>query len=204
MTNTREEETMTGLYKAPQSFLDRATYKSLQEYESLWKKSVEDPERFWAQKAEELLAWHTKWQTVLDYDFSQGRINWFQGGRLNVSYNCLDRHLSTWRKNKAAIIFEGERKGDSRTFTYQDLYYEVNKFANVLKANGIKKGDSVCLYMPMVPQLAMAMLACARIGAIHSIVFGGFSSESARRQDSGFRRQVARYQRRQFPGRTKS
>lgn len=154
--------------------------KDLKEYEALYRRSVEDPESFWAEKASELLHWQKPWEKVLEHDFVKGEVKWFLGGKLNVSYNCLDRHVQGWRKNKAALIFEGERIGDSRTFTYQDLYYLVNRFANVLKKHGVRKGDRVAIYLPMIPELPIAMLACSRIGAVHSVVFGGFSAESLR------------------------
>jgi acetyl-CoA synthetase len=153
---------------------------TLEAYRKIFKKSVQDPEGFWSEQANELISWHRSWDRVLDCDFEKGQIAWFLGGKLNVAYNCLDRHIQTWRKNKAAIIFEGERIGDSRTYTYQDLYYQVNKFANVLKKHGIRKGDRVAIYLPMIPELAVVMLACSRIGAVHSVVFGGFSAESLR------------------------
>jgi len=156
-----------------------AHIKSMEEYEKLYKWSVEDPEGFWAEMAEKELTWFKKWDKVLDYDFEKPYIKWFEGGKLNASYNCLDRHLETWRKNKAAIIWEAD-DGSSKIYTYQQLHREVNRFANVLKKKGVKKGDRVSLYLPMIPELAIAMLACARIGAIHSIVFGGFSSQALR------------------------
>jgi acetyl-CoA synthetase len=140
----------------------------------------EKPERFWAKMAKENVSWFTPWKKVLDWKPPFAK--WFVGGKLNVSYNCLDRHLegeNAWRKNKAAIIWEGE-PGDTRTITYGELHREVCKFANVLKGLGVSKGDRVALYMPMVPELAIAMLACTRIGAPHSIVFGGFSAEALR------------------------
>jgi acetyl-CoA synthetase len=117
---------------------------------------------------------------VLEYDFVEGDIKWFQGGKINVTYNCLDRHLTTWRRNKAALIWEGEPKEQTKVYTYQQLHYEVCKFANVLKKMGVKKGDRVSIYLPMIPELPIAMLACARVGAVHSIVFGGFSAEALR------------------------
>lgn len=157
----------------------RAHIKSIQEYEKLYKRSVEDPEGFWAEMAEKNLTWFKKWDKVLEYDFNKPFIKWFQGGRLNAAYNCLDRHLSTPTRNKAAIIWEAD-DGSYKTYTYQQLAYEVNRFANVLKKHGIKKGDRVTIYLPMIPELAISMLACARIGAIHSIVFGGFSSQALR------------------------
>jgi acetyl-CoA synthetase len=163
-------------------FKNKANIKSYEEYEKLYQRSVEQPEEFWAEMAEEL-HWFKKWDKVLSWDPPHAK--WFEGGKLNVSYNCLDRHMDTWRRNKAAIIWEGE-PGDCRILTYQQLHYEVNKFANVLKSFGAKRGDRICLYLPMIPELAIAMLACTRIGAIHSVVFGGFSSEAlkTRIQDS--------------------
>lgn len=142
----------------------------------IYEKAAQDPEAFWAEAAEEL-DWFQRWDKVLEWDPPWAQ--WFIGGKLNASYNCIDRHLKTWRRNKAAIIFEGE-PGDERVLTYQDLYREVCKFANVLKKLGIKKGDRVAIYLPMIPELPIAMLACARIGAVHSVVFGGFSAEALR------------------------
>ncbi len=127
----------------------------------------------------EQLDWFKKWDKVSTDDFKEGKHEWFVGGKLNVSYNCLDRHLNTWRKNKAALIWEGDI-GDSQTLTYQELYHQVCKFANVLKKHGVKKGDRVSIYLPMVLELAVALLACARIGAVHSVVFGGFSADALR------------------------
>ncbi len=135
-----------------------------------------DPEAFWAEFAREL-DWIRPWDTVLQWKAPYAR--WFDGGKINASANCLDRHIRTARRNKAAIIWEGE-PGDRRTLTYWDLYRQVNQFANVLKSLGVKRGDRVSLYLPLIPELAIAMLACARIGAIHSVVFGGFSAESLR------------------------
>jgi acetyl-CoA synthetase len=162
-----------------------AEFKSLDEYRKIHKKSIEDPESFWANVAKELV-WYKKWDRVLEENFKEAEHKWFIGGKLNVTENCLDRHAKGPRKNKAAIIWEGDI-GDSRSITYQELYYQVNKFANVLDKFGIKKGDCVCIYLPMIPELVVAMLACARIGAVHSIVFGGFAAEALRDriQDSG-------------------
>lgn len=160
-------------------FSKHAHIKSMQEYERLYKRSIEDPEGFWAEMAEKNLTWFKKWDKVLEYDFNKPFIKWFQGGKLNASYNCLDRHLNSPTRNKAAIIWEAD-DGSYKTYTYQQLSYEVNRFANVLKKHGIKKGDRVTIYLPMIPELAISMLACARIGAIHSIVFGGFSSQALR------------------------
>jgi acetyl-CoA synthetase len=153
--------------------------RSLDEYEEIYKRSIEDPEGFWAEKAEQL-EWFKKWEHVLEADFAKAAIRWFTGGKLNASFNCLDRHLSNGRKNEAALIWEGEAEGHNRIYTYQELHREVCKFANLLKKKGLKKGDRVALYMPMIPELPIAMLACARIGVIHSVVFGGFSAESLR------------------------
>ena len=166
------------VFKVPEELKKTAYIKGVEEYNEIYKKSIEDPEAFWAEKAEEL-NWFKKWDKVLDCDFKDARIEWFKGGKLNVSYNCLDRHIKT-RKDKPAIIWEGEPEGESKIFTYQLLLDEVCKFANVLKKKGVKKGDRVTIYMPMIPELAIAMLACTRIGAIHSIVFGGFSAEALR------------------------
>jgi acetyl-CoA synthetase len=160
-------------------FSSKAHIGSMQEYEKLYKRSIEDPEGFWAEMAEKNLTWYKKWDKVLEYNFDKPEIKWFQGGKLNASYNCLDRYINTPLRNKAAIIWEAD-DGSYKTYTYQQLYTEVNRFANVLKKHGIKKGDRVTLYLPMIPELAIAMLACARLGAIHSIVFGGFSSQALR------------------------
>ncbi len=164
------------VFKVPEELKKTAHIKGVDEYKEIYKKSIEDPAGFWAEKAEEL-HWFKKWDKVLDCDFKDARIEWFKGGKLNVSYNCLDRHIKT-RKDKPAIIWEGEPEGESKVYTYQLLLDEVCKFANVLKKKGVKKGDIVTIYMPMIPELAIAMLACTRIGAIHSIVFGGFSAEA--------------------------
>jgi acetyl-CoA synthetase len=166
------------LFKPPRQLSQEAYIKSLDEYKKIYQKSIEDPEAFWGELAEQL-DWYKKWDKVLVADFANAKHEWFVGGKLNVSYNCLDRHLKTWRKNKAALIWEGDI-GDSKTLTYQQLYYEVCKFANVLKKHGVKKGDRVSIYLPMILELPIAMLACARIGAIHSVVFGGFSAEALR------------------------
>ncbi len=158
---------------------ERAWITSMAEYREMYDRSVKDPEGFWAEMAETYLHWEKKWDTVLEYEFDTPRVEWFKGGRTNVAYNCLDRHLTTWRRNKAAIIWESD-EGRSKIYTYQSLYYKVCRFANVLRKHGVKKGDRVAIYMPMIPELPVAMLACARIGAIHSIVFGGFSSQALR------------------------
>jgi acetyl-CoA synthetase len=154
----------------------KAYIKSMEEYKKLYKRSVDDPEGFWGEMSNQL-DWYKKWDKVLVEDFKEGKHSWFVGGKINVSYNCVDRHTKDGRKNKAAIIWEGDG-GDSKVYTYQMLYNEVNRFANVLKKHGIKKGDRVAVYLPMIPELPIAMLACARIGAIHSVVFGGFSADA--------------------------
>ena len=164
------------IFPPSEEFSKKAYIKSLGEYQSLYQEAENDPEGFWAKQAEEL-SWFKKWDNVLEYDSEEAKIAWFKGGKINVSYNCLDRHLSTHRKNKAAIIWEGEN-GESRIYTYQELYYQVCRFANILKKRGVKKGDRVAFYLPMIPELAIGILACARIGAVHSVVFGGFSSDS--------------------------
>ena len=170
----------------PPERISKNTYiKNLDQYKMLYQHSISEPEAFWAVAAEQV-DWYKRWDKVLVEDFKEGKHQWFVGGKLNVSYNCLDRHLKTWRKNKAALIWEGDI-GDSKTLTYQELYREVCKFANVLKKFGVKKGDRVCIYLPMILELPIAMLACARIGAIHSVVFGGFNAEALRDRilDSG-------------------
>jgi acetyl-CoA synthetase len=163
------------LFPPPSDFAQQAHISSLEKYEQLYEKASSNPEQFWAELAEQELHWFQKWDKVLDWQPPFAK--WFINGKINISYNCLDRHLTTWRKNKAALIWEGE-PGDSRTLTYAQLHREVCQFANVMKQLGIKKGDRVGIYMPMIPEAAIAMLACARIGAPHSVVFGGFSAEA--------------------------
>ncbi|MBU0944664.1 MAG: acetate--CoA ligase [Proteobacteria bacterium] len=164
------------IFEPPTTGRETAHVGSLAVYEEAYKKSMEDPEGFWAKRAEELVTWEKKWDTVLEYDYNKPEINWFKGGKLNISYNCLDRHLENGRRNKAAIIWQGEPEEDVRVYTYQMLHTEVCRFANVLKKKGVKKGDRVSIYLPMIPELAIALLACARIGAMHSVVFAGFSA----------------------------
>ncbi len=161
-------------FECPEHFRKHAHIKSAEEYEQLYRESVEQPEKFWGRIAGEL-HWFKKWDKVLEWNHPWAK--WFVGGQLNLSYNCLDRHVKSHRKNKAAIIWESE-PGEVRTLTYQQLHREVQKFANVLKSLGIKKGDRVAIYMGMTPELPIAMLACARIGATHTVVFGGFSSNA--------------------------
>jgi acetyl-CoA synthetase len=167
------------VFEPPDGIKLRAYIKSLEEYKKLYERSMRDPEGFWGELAEQL-DWYKKWDKVLEWDFNKPEIQWFVGGKLNASYNCLDRHLNSWRSNKVALIWQGEPLEENRIFTYQQLHYHVCKFANVLKKFGVKKGDRVSIYLPMIPELPIAMLACARIGAIHNVVFGGFSSEALR------------------------
>jgi len=148
-------------------------------YHSMYQESIENPDEFWAEQAEKFISWNSKWDRVSDVDFSKGKIAWFEGATLNVSYNCLDRHLPE-RANQVAIIWEGDEPDSSESITYQELYEMVCKFANGMKDLGVTKGDRVCLYMPMIVEATVAMLACARLGAIHSVVFGGFSPDALR------------------------
>ncbi|WP_446051682.1 acetate--CoA ligase [Zobellia laminariae] len=150
--------------------------KHLEEYYQVYRKSVRNPEAFWEEIAEEHFLWRKKWDNVLSWDFKKPEIKWFEGAKLNITENCIDRHLAT-RGDKTAILFEpNDPKEATQHITYKDLYHRVNKLANVLKSKGVKKGDRVCIYLPMIPELAISLLACARIGAIHSVVFAGFSS----------------------------
>ncbi|MCP9493863.1 MAG: acetate--CoA ligase [Pyrinomonadaceae bacterium MAG19_C2-C3] len=184
------------VFHPPENFARSAHIRSMEEYERLVQEARDQPDNFWARMAEEL-HWFRKWDRVLEWDLPHAK--WFVGGKTNISYNCLDRHLETWRRNKAALIWEGET-GETRTLTYLQLHREVCRFANVLKNQGVQTGDRVALYMPLIPELAVAMLACARIGAAHSVIFGGFSADSLRDRindagckvvvtaDGGFRR----------------
>jgi acetyl-CoA synthetase len=164
------------VFKPAKQFAQRARIRSFQQYQRMYRESIDQPEKFWAREAKELV-WQKRWTKVLEWraPFAQ----WFVGGKLNVSENCLDRHLAGPNRNKAAILWEGE-PGDKRALTYQQLHRDVCRFANVLKRNRIRKGDRVMIYMPTIPEAAIAMLACARIGAVHSVVFGGFSADSIR------------------------
>ena len=164
------------VFPPPADFSANAHVKSFEEYERLYAEAAADVPAFWARQAE-ALDWFEKWETVLEWNEPFAR--WFVGGKLNISYNCLDRHLTTWRKNKAAFIWEGE-PGEQRTLTYQQLHREVCRFANVLKKLGVATGDRVALYMPLLPELGIAMLACTRIGATHTVIFGGFSADAIR------------------------
>ena len=171
------------VFKPSREIAKNARIKSLAQYRKMYRESIRSPDRFWAREAKELI-WHKSWKKVLDWKAPFAK--WFVGGQLNLSENCLDRHLAGPRRNKAAIIWEGE-PGEKRTLTYQQLHREVCRFANVLKRNKIRKGDRVIIYLPTIPEAAIAMLACARIGAVHSVVFGGFSADSIRDRiaDSG-------------------
>ena len=156
-----------------------AHISSIEQYQKMYDESVADPKSFWANVAERI-TWYKKWDTVREYDFVNANIKWFDGGKLNACYNCLDRHVEAGHGDATAIIWEGNNPDEDKTFTYSELLGEVKRFANVLKAQGIRKGDRVCIYLQMVPELTIAMLACARIGAVHSVVFGAFSADSLR------------------------
>jgi acetyl-CoA synthetase len=169
---------MTGvkIHPVPKAIADSA-YINKKQYEDMYRRSIENPERFWAEQADQFVTWNRKWDEVLEWDFHTAIIKWFQGARLNVSYNCLDRHLEA-RGGQVAILWEGDDPQADKKITYRELHDQVCRFANVLKSRGVKKGDRVSIYLPMIPEIAVAMLACARIGAIHSVVFGGFSPEA--------------------------
>src|SRR5438045_8575275 len=171
------------VFKPSKEFAKNARIKSLAQYRKMYRESIRAPDRFWARQAKEF-TWHKSWKKVLDWKPPFAK--WFVGGQLNLSENCLDRHLAGPRRNKAAIIWEGE-PGEKRTLTYQQLHHEVCRFANVLKRNKIRKGDRVIIYLPTIPEAAIAMMACARIGAVHPVVFGGVSADSIRDRiaDSG-------------------
>ncbi|MBE0510724.1 MAG: acetate--CoA ligase [Chromatiales bacterium] len=165
------------LYPVPEAFAKNAHIDAAK-YDAMYQRSIKDPEAFWAEQAEQFLDWFKPWDKVLDWSFSGDvYIKWFEGGKLNVSHNCIDRHLPE-KADKVAIIWEGDDPNTDKKITYQELYNEVTRLANVLKTRGVKKGDRVCIYMPMIPEAAYAMLACTRIGAVHSVVFGGFSPEA--------------------------
>ncbi|MCB1792147.1 MAG: acetate--CoA ligase, partial [Gammaproteobacteria bacterium] len=165
-------------YPVPADFAAQANVTA-EQYATMYQQSVDDPAGFWGEQADKYLSWFKKWDTVLDWSFDKDdlHINWFKGGKLNVAHNCLDRHLES-RGDQVAIIWEADDPNVDRKITYKELHEEVSKFANVLKSRGVKKGDRVSLYLPMIPEAAVAMLACTRIGAVHSIVFGGFSPDA--------------------------
>ncbi len=177
------EVTLKEIYPVPDAFRKKAYIKSRDEYEKMWKESIADPDAFWAKIAEEYVTWFKKWDKVQDWKYADNlndfKLKWFTGGKVNVSYNCLDRHLEK-RGDQIALIWEGNDPNEDKTFTYKQLHEEVCKFANVLKKNGVKKGDRVTFYLPMIPELAIGILSCTRIGAVHSVVFGGFSAEALR------------------------
>ena len=182
MADINEQDFYNKVFPVPERVREKSYIKGRSEYERLYKESIENPDAFWARMAEERLTWFKPFDKNKVSDCSFGddlHVKWFEGGTLNVSYNCLDRHLEK-KKNKAAIIFEGNDPSDWKVYTYFDMYREVNKCANVLKGLGVKKGDRVSIYLPMIAELAITMLACTRIGAVHSIVFGGFSAEALR------------------------
>ena len=159
------------------AFMAQRAHLDDDQYRAMYARSVEDPEGFWAEQADIFLDWHQRWESVLDADMPHGRVRWFDGGVLNASYNCIDRHLPA-RAEQPAIIWEGDDPGNDASITYRQLHAAVCRLANGLRARGVAKGDRVCIYLPMIPEAAYAMLACARIGAVHSVVFGGFSPQS--------------------------
>jgi len=166
------------IYTVPAEFAAK-TNVTAEQYKSLYKQSIDDPANFWDEQAKNFLSWSKPWDKVMDYSFDARDlyIKWFQGGTLNVAYNCIDRHLAS-KGEQTAIIWEGDNPDDDKKVTFNELHHDVSKFANILKSRGVKKGDRVCIYMPMIPEAGYAMLACARIGAVHSVVFGGFSPEA--------------------------
>jgi len=172
-------------YPVPKSFADQANVNA-EQYQEMYKKSVDDPSAFWSEQGREYITWFKDFDTVLDWSFDEDdlHIEWFKGGTMNVSYNCLDRHLES-RGDQVAIIWEGDDPAEDRKITYRELHQEVCQFANALKARGVQKGDCVTLYLPMIPEAAIAMLACTRIGAMHSIVFGGFSPDALKDRING-------------------
>ena len=164
------------IYDIPESVAQQA-YINEEQYLQMYQRSIDDPSGFWAEQAEAFLSWDQPFDNVLDWNFDKGHIRWFEGGKLNACYNCVDRHLDS-RGDQTALIWEGDDPADDARITYRELYEQVCRLANVLKSRNVRKGDRVCIYMPMIPEAVYAMLACARIGAIHSVVFGGFSPES--------------------------
>jgi acetyl-CoA synthetase len=170
---------MVNIFSPTQNASKNAHIPSFDRYDEIYKRSIEDPENFWAETAQRI-HWIKPWDTVRNFDFVQGRIEWFAGGKLNACYNCIDRHIENGHGDETAIIWEGNDPNQSRKFSYSELLKDVSQFANALKSMGVEKGDRVCLYMQMIPELAVAVLACARIGAVHSVVFGAFSSDSLR------------------------
>ena len=166
-------------YSPSKHFSKKSHFSSIEDYEQSYRKSIEDPDKFWSNVASRI-SWYKPWKKTSNYNFKNAEIRWFEEAELNVSYNCLDRHIENGDGERTALIWEGNDSSENKFYSYNELLKEVNKFSNVLKSLGAKKGDRICLYMQMIPELAIAMLACARIGAIHSIVFGAFSSDSLR------------------------
>ncbi|MFT5127042.1 MAG: acetyl-CoA synthetase [Rhodothermales bacterium] len=170
---------MADVFPAPADFAANAHVQSLADYQALYKESYDDTDAFWGRIGNELIDWFEPFHTVREYDYHKAEIQFYLGGKTNLCHNCVDRHVES-RGDQVAIIWEGNTPGEDKQITFKELHAEVSRFGNVLKANGVSKGDTVTLYMPMIPELSIAMLACARIGAVHSIVFGGFSAESLR------------------------
>ena len=170
---------MVNIFSPTKNTSKNAHIPSLDRYVEIYKQSIDDPDKFWAETAQRI-HWNKPWDTVQNFDFVQGKIEWFSGGKLNACYNCIDRHIENGHGDDTAIIWEGNDPNQSRKFSYNELLRDVSQFANALKSMGVEKGDRVCLYMQMIPELAVAVLACARIGAVHSVVFGAFSSDSLR------------------------
>ncbi len=176
-TVRRKDAKEASIYN-PEAGGSKVALKSMAEYESAHQKALENPEKFWGDRAKQLLTWFKPWEKTLDYDFNEPRVEWFSGGKLNAAYNCVDRHINGPRRNKVALIWQGDPEYEVRTWTYQMLYDRVCRCAHALKNLGVRKGDRVVLYLPMIPEMVVAMLACTRIGAIHVLVFAGFSSGS--------------------------
>jgi acetyl-CoA synthetase len=176
ITSMMEE---TRKFPPAKEFVDQAYIKSREEYEKMWDESVHNPEKFWGEAGNDLF-WFKKWDKVNEENFAKGELKWYVGGKTNISYNCLDYQIEKGKGDKVAILFQGEPEDDVKRYTYKEMLKQVSRFANVLKKKGVKKGDRVAIYLPMIAELPIAMLACARIGAIHTIVFGGFSAEALR------------------------
>ena len=168
---------MSNKYLPNSNFASKSHISNMDEYKKMYESSINDPSGFW-ENAAERISWYESWNAVSNHDFVNGKIEWFSGGKLNACYNCIDRHIEQGYGEKTAIIWEGNDPNQSRKYSYNDLLKEVSRFSNALKELGVQKGDRVCLYMQMIPELAIAVLACARIGAVHSVVFGAFSSDS--------------------------
>ena len=166
-------------YFPKKELVQNAHISGINQYRKIYNESITDYDTYWGNVSKDIL-WMKKWDKIRSFDFIKGSIKWFINGKLNVSYNCIDRHLESGNGEKTAIIWEGNDPNEEKKFTFKELSIQVNKFANVLKSNGVKKGDRVCLYMQMIPELSISMLACARIGAVHSVVFGAFSAEALR------------------------